>query len=105
MRARGLDCGVKEHLCMDKGYDSAAVRYMVENVFDYIPHVRTRVEEKKSKRNSRRRARRWVVERTHSWMNRFRAVLVRWDKKLRNHIAGLHLTCAYITFKRAGVFG
>jgi putative transposase len=105
MRARGLDCGVKEHLCMDKGYDSAAVRYMVENVFDYIPHVRTRGEEKKSKRNSRQRARRWVVERTHSWMNRFRAVLVRWDKKLQNHIAGLHLTCAYITFKRAGVFG
>jgi hypothetical protein len=32
---------------MDKGYDSVAVRNMVENVFDYIPHVRTRGEEKK----------------------------------------------------------
>ena len=105
MRSRGIHCGVKEHLCMDKGYDSAAVKNMVENVFDYIPHVRTRGEEKKSKRNSRQRARRWVVERTHSWMNRFRAILVRWDKKLRNNIAGLHLACAYITFKRAGVFG
>lgn len=55
---------------MDKGYDSVAVRKMVENVFDYIPHVRTRGEGKKSKRNRRKRARRWVVERTHSWMNR-----------------------------------
>jgi len=105
MRSRDIHCGVKEHLCMDKGYDSVAVRNMVENVFDYIPHVRTRGEEKKSKRNSRQRARRWVVERTHSWMNRFRAILVRWDKKLSNNIAGLHLACAYITFKRAGVFG
>lgn len=78
---------------------------MVENVFDYIPHVRARGEEKKSKRNSRQRARRLVVERTHSWMNRFRGILVRWDKKLNNNISGLHLVCAYITFKRAGVFG
>jgi putative transposase len=46
-----------------------------------------------------------VVERTHSWMNRFRAILVRLDKKLCNNIAGLHLACAYITFKRSGVFG
>jgi transposase len=92
---------VKEHLCMDKGYDSASVRGMVQNLFDYIPHVRGRGEEKKSRRNSRHRARRWVVERTHSWMNRFRAILVRWDKKVRNNNATLHLACAYITFKRA----
>jgi ribosomal protein S17E len=32
-----------------------------------------------------------VVERTHSWMNRFRAILVRWDKKLSNNIAGYTL--------------
>ena len=105
MRARGINSGVKEHLCMDKGYDSALVRGMVQNLFEYIPHVRARGEEKKSRRNSRQRARRWVVERTHSWMNRFRAILVRWDKKVRNNIATLHLACAYITFKRAGVFG
>jgi len=74
------------------------VRNMVENVFDYIPHVRTRGEEKKSKRNSQQRARRWVVERNHSWMNRFRAILVRWDKKLSNNIAGLHLASDYTPF-------
>ena len=90
---------------MDKGYDSVALRNMVENVFNYIPDVRTRGEEKKSKRNSQQRARRWVVERTHSWMNRFRVILVQWDKILSNNIAGLYLACVYIPFKRAGVFG
>lgn len=90
---------------MDKGYDSAAVRKMVENVFGYIPHVRSRGEERKWRRNRRQRARRWVVKRTHSWMNRFRAILVQWDKKTLNHIGGLHLACAYITFNRSGVFG
>jgi putative transposase len=105
MRVRGINSGVKEHLCMDKGYDSASVRGMVQNLFDYIPHVRARGEEKKSRRNGRQRAWRWVVERTHSWMNRFRAILVRLDKEVRNNIATLHLACAYITFKRAGGFG
>jgi transposase len=105
VRVRGIDSGVKENLCMDKGYDSASVRNMVQNLFDYIPHVRARGEEKKSTKNSRQLARRWVVERTYTWMNRFRAILVRWDKKLCNNLATLHLACAYITFKRAGVFG
>jgi transposase len=42
-------------------------------------------------------ARRWVVERTQSWMHRVRRVLIRWDKKVRNDLGFLHLTCAYIT--------
>lgn len=104
-RARVVHSRGKEHLCMDRGYDSASVKKLVDHVFGYIPHVRSRGEERRPSRNSRQRARRWVVERTHSWMNRFRSVLVRWDKKARNHIAGLHLACAYITFKRAGGFG
>ena len=51
------------------------------------------------------RARRWVVERTHSWMNRFRRLLIRWEKKVENYVAMLHFACAWITFRAAGVFG
>jgi putative transposase len=51
------------------------------------------------------RARRWVVERTHSWLNRFRRLLIRWDKKLENYLALLHLACAWITFRASGLFG
>ena len=42
------------------------------------------------------KARRWGVERTHSCMNRFRRVLIRWDKKVCNYLGFLHLACAYI---------
>jgi putative transposase len=35
-------------------------------------------------REAGQRARRWVVERTHSWLNRFRRILVRWEKKAEN---------------------
>ncbi len=47
----------------------------------------------------------WVVERTHSRMNRFRRLLIRWEKKEDNYIAILHFVCAWITYKRGGVFG
>jgi transposase len=49
--------------------------------------------------------RRWVVERAHSWMNRFRRLLVRWDKKPANYLAFLHFACGLIAFRAAGLFG
>lgn len=55
-RARGIHSSGKEHLCMVKGYDSAAVRKLVDNVFGYIPHVRSRGEERRPRRNSRQSA-------------------------------------------------
>jgi putative transposase len=61
-------------------------------------------KKKRRRRIPKYRARRWVVERTHSWMNRFR-LLVRWEKKEDNYIAILHFVCAWITYKRRGVFG
>jgi leucyl-tRNA synthetase len=57
------------------------------------------------KRQIRFQARRWVVERTHSWLNRFRRILIRWEKKAANYLALLHLACAIITYRRAGVLG
>ena len=51
------------------------------------------------------KARRWVVERTHSWMNRFRRVLIRWEKKVENYFGMLHFVCAWITYRMAGLLG
>lgn len=95
-----------EHLCLDKGYQSEVMQELIESVFHYTAHVRSRGEEKRELKKKRgERPRRWVVERTHIWLNRFRAVLVRWEKKIDNHVAALQLACAYFTFSRAGVFG
>lgn len=57
------------------------------------------------KRKAARQARRWVVERTHSWMNRFRGVLIRWCKKAENYMALLHMSFAFIIYRRMGLFG
>ena len=68
----------------------------------YTPHIRARGEEIKLKaRTSGWRARRWVVEATHSWLNRNRGILIRWCKKDDNHLALLQLACGLIAFKKA----
>ena len=92
-------------LCLDKGYDYAAVREIVQE-FGFTAHIRARGEEAQAiNRQAGFKARRWVVERTHSWMNRFRRVLIRWDKKVENYLAFLHFACALIAFRAAGLFG
>ena len=49
--------------------------------------------------------RRWVVERTFSWLNGFRALRVRWSRAERNFLAELSLGCAVIAFRAARVLG
>lgn len=94
-----------QHLCLDKGFDYEAVRELVA-ARQYIAHIRSRGEEAEAKREiPGYRARRWVVERTHSWMNRFRRLLIRWEKKVENYLAMLELACAFIAFRAAEVFG
>ena len=92
-------------MCLDKGYDYDEVRDLLAE-FGFTAHIRARGEEVKAlQQDARFRARRWVVERTHSWMNRFRRVLIRWDKNVCNYLGFLHLACAYITYKQSGLLG
>ena len=94
-----------QNLCLDKGYDYEAVRELL-GLYGYTAHIRTRGEEKVAKTDiPGYRARRWVVERTHSWMNRFRRLLIRWEKRADNYLAMIHFACAYITFRAAKVIG
>lgn len=89
-----------QNLCLDKGYDYDEVRELAAE-FGYTAHIRCRGEEQRAlAREAGFRARRWVVERTHSWLNRCRALLIRWSKKPVNHLALLHLACALITWKQ-----
>ena len=67
-------------LCLDKGYDYDEVRALADE-FGFTAHIRARGEEALAiKQKAGFKARRWVVERTHSWMNRFRRILIRWEQ-------------------------
>lgn len=93
-----------QHLCLDKGYDYEDVRRLVA-LRGFIAHIKARGEEVILKRTRGLKPRRWVVERTHSWLNRFRRILIRWEKKAQNYLAMLHLACAYVAYRVAGVLG
>lgn len=81
--------GQKLRLCPDKGYDAGWLKTYLQNR-GCEPHIRSRKEESDASKNTGFKAHRRVVERTHSWMNRFRRILTRWKKKTENYEAMLH---------------
>jgi hypothetical protein len=103
-------------MCLDKGYDFPEVYELLEEyvwiLYGYhTTHIPLRGEERRGEKRRRSsevtpgsRARHWVVERTHYPMNRCKHLLIGWEKKMENHIAMLHYACAWITYKRGGVF-
>lgn len=92
--------GPAQHLCLDKAFDGEPSE-ATARVFGYEPHVRRIGEEKRDKRGRKRhKARRWVVERTISWLNRCRAILIRWDKKAENYLGMIQLACALLWYRR-----
>jgi putative transposase len=89
-----------QHLCLDKGFDYAEPRALAEE-FGFTLHLRSRGEEAWAKRHARAKARRWVVERTHSWLNRFRSILIRWAKKPANYLSLLHFVFGIVCWRYA----
>ena len=88
------------HLCLDKGYDYEDVLAGVLER-DYILHAKRRGQTPVLRVGEKFTARRWVVERTHSWHNRFRRLLVRWEKTICNYEAMIQLASILIIFRLA----
>ena len=86
------------HLCLDKGYDFESCQLEARNR-GITPHIRRRGESPLLG-VVYGIARRWVVERSHSWVNRFRALLIRWERSGPRYEALLHLGCALIVLQR-----
>ena len=102
-----------QHLCLDAGYDYPAI-FEALRVRQYIPHIRPNrynrahgkpeamapQEQASNSLESTKKPRRWVVERLHSWLNRSRRLLVRWEKLTETYEAFLHLACALLCFQQ-----
>lgn len=94
-----------QHLCADKAYDDGKFRKRLRRRH-YVPHIKSRGEESaEQKRHPHAKAHRWVNERTQSWFNRFRRVLIRWEKKADNYLAILNFVAAWIAYRAARVLG
>ena len=89
-----------KHLCADAGYTGAPALEVIEK-HGYIPHVKGRGQEAgELKRDPMKKARRWIVEVAHSWFNRFRKLLVRYEKLDRSFLALNHLAAAIMAFRK-----
>jgi putative transposase len=93
-----------QHLCLDKGYTGEPIEQEVRRR-DYIPHVPAKGASASTKHRRQGKARRWKVERTHSWVNRARRLLIRWEKKVANYLGFLHLQFAIFVLRTARVLG
>ena len=89
-----------KHLCADAGYTGAPALKIIEE-HGYIPHVKGRGQEANELRSDPlKKARRWVVEVAHSWFNRFRKLLVRYEKLDRSFIALNHLAASIMALRK-----
>lgn len=94
----------RQHLCGDKGYDAGAVRRAARRR-GYSTHIPKKGDAALSRKRCHGKARRWVVERSHSWLNRYRRILVRWEKKAANYLGLLHLIFAHVLWRNCRVVG
>ena len=92
---------VEENLCLDAGYVG---KEEVVKAHGYIPHIRPRGEEASEiERNPDYKPRRWVVECLHSWLNRFRKLIPRYEKTDWSYCGLLTLACAMVTLNKVMV--
>ena len=76
----------KQNLCLDKGYDFSEIeREVIKR--RYITHIVHADEGRAIKTRYYCSATRWVIERTNLWHNRFRKLLVKYEKKSHNYLA------------------
>lgn len=95
----------EQHLCADKAYDSDDLREFVDSA-GYIEHIKVNPRQKGSERPSSEEsskrvypARRWIVERTISWLVKRRSLRTRWAKKAENWLALIQLACSHIYWR------
>ena len=94
-----------QHLCLDKAYNSQTVKQaMIKR--GYVPHIPykrkkgQKIEVACQKKYPSAKNRRWVVERTNSWHNRFRKLFTGYGKKVGNCLGLVQLSCSIITYRK-----
>jgi transposase len=98
-----VPAGVRPHLCLDRGYDYEACRATAA-AHGYTPHIPPKASAAQPLpppgHPDRHPPRRWVVEVGHSWFNRFRRLLIRWDKHAAHYLAFAQLAACLIIYRK-----
>lgn len=84
---------------LDAAYDSAEIRTILFNYY-FVPKIARNQRRKKIKPENPLGYCRWFIEPVHSWMNRFRAISVRYSKYASNYFALAQFAVSIIIFKK-----
>jgi hypothetical protein len=102
----------EQHLCADKASDSDDLRKFFASA-GYVAHIKANPRTKQlaecgteyppndESSNRIHPARRWMVERTISWLVKRRSLRTRWSNKAGNWLALVELACAHILLNLA----
>jgi transposase len=96
----------QQHLCLDRACNSKSTENEIihRGYVPHIPYKRKRGQLKKEKTNQKlysyAKNKRWVVERTNSWHNRFRKLFTRYEKKVENYLGLVQLSCSIIIYRK-----
>jgi transposase len=93
----------RPQLCLDRGYAYDACR-QTARAHGYVPHIPPKASKAQPlpppEHPDRHAPKRWIVEVAHSWFNRFRRLLIRWEKKGPNYLALVHLAAVLIIYRK-----
>ena len=90
----GQRCQRPEKGHADKAYDIPRCRRALSR-----RHIKVRIARKGVDRSDRLGRHRWVVERTLAWLNQFRRLTIRYERRADIHEAFLSLGCTLICFR------
>ena len=90
-------------LSLDRGYDDESCRDTAR-AHGYVPHIPPKASAAQPLpppgHPDRHPPRRWVVAVAHAWFNRFRRLLIRWEKKGPNYLALVQLAAVLIIYRK-----
>ena len=88
-----------QNLCLDAAFDNETTRQRLSREY-YVAHIAPKTgRADEAPLHPGGQARRWVVERTHAWLDRFRRLVVNWEKTTESRYAFLCLACALIAYR------
>jgi putative transposase len=91
------------NLGLDRGYDDQACREAATGRGD-TPHLPPKASHAQPLPPpgdpARHPPRRWVVEASHSWFNRFRRLLSRWEKQAATYLGFVQLAACLIIYRK-----
>lgn len=86
------------NLCLDKAYISKDIEELI-----YENEMRSHIPKRGIAEpviDPKKKPRRWSIERTFSWINRYRRLLIRWEKKSANYEAFVQIACCVIMLSK-----